>query len=1088
MQTTHKIPGDSAVRYARYLTSTSNRGDYYTGDGEDPSDQEVPSQWHGPEKLLKRLGLSADQTVDRDLNTVMQGFSPRDGTPLRPAGSDSTRVAAVELMYAPPKTVSALWAVSDPYHRAQIEAAHRDAVKSTLERTEREIAMVRRKTNNVVRFEKAKGVLAAEIVHTSSRLSKDQETGGIPDPQLHSHVLLFAAERQDGKLAALESKRIYQAARENGAWYRAQLAHNLKDLGLEIDRRTGKGERYFEIHGVPQDLAERWSSRSEDVDRAAKLFRQRYGRDPRAGELGSITQATRGSKSSANHVDVNKAWRAVGAEHGLTQDRAQDLFHDWGLPAPAVDLRAELLSEVTRERATINAHELHAKAYELSAGVSAPAQADELVKDLIRCGELIELEDGTWTTRELRESEQRTVAIAEQRASKDVALVTPESLEQARMEVERAINGSLTLEQREALQTITGPGGVSVLVGQAGTGKGVVISAASRAWQLEDNAVIGTALAGVRAQDLKHEANLDAAYTIDSLINKVQHGQIKLGPDTMVAVDEAAMVDTPRLEKLVTLTDRANAKILLVGDSAQINSIRAGGVFKELEWKVPTSELTQVQRANHEWERTAWEQIRAGDSAPALAQYQAHERLHIHDTRAQAAEAMVDNWDQVRRSTPDGRAVMLTDASNLERDQMNAMAQEHRAQAGELGAEKVELPGKPYGLATGDELIFTAQYYPPGQQRIENGTSGTVIHTNAREDNVTIKTQEQPPREVDIDTGKFSDLSLSYAVHAHKGQGITAETSGILIGGWQTDKEHAYVTVSRAREETQIYVSREDLGEQGLDTGAMERLAARMANSRAQEASIAKNVAQRQPRAREVFDDDVPIRDQRDAPTPEQAKDRAPDRARPTQPAARPPDILQADPNDIQVDVRQAGDTQVANTPVYNLEGTTGELMVARFGAWRNETEQGFNATVDNGQNREVRASTEPVGERDLETELRERVSQVIQHAQTREQSNTPDASTPDPDRDRSREQPAQLQPAGSQHTPDRQAQLAPAPADRSPEILEPIDERSPELVPIDPAQDRDRAIQEAIEANEQRQRDWQQGIEPDIDNGLGIE
>jgi ATP-dependent exoDNAse (exonuclease V) alpha subunit len=111
---------------------------------------------------------------------------------------------------------------------------------------------------------------------------------------------------------------------------------------------------------------------------------------------------------------------------------------------------------------------------------------------------------------------------------------------------------------------------------------------------------------------------------------------------------------------------------------------------------------------------------------------------------------------------------------------------------------------------------------------------------------VTIRTNEREPREVQVDNDKFSDLSLGYAVHVHKGQGITAETSGILMGGWQTDKERAYVALSRAREQTQIYVSREDLGEQGMDAGAIERLGERMRRSGAQEASIGREVAERE--------------------------------------------------------------------------------------------------------------------------------------------------------------------------------------------------------------------------------------------------
>ena len=64
----------------------------------------------------------------------------------------------------------------------------------------------------------------------------------------------------------------------------------------------------------------------------------------------------------------------------------------------------------------ITKRELRAKAYELSAGVCRPADADRLVDDLARSGELLQLEDGTWTTRHLREQEQATIEIAERRA------------------------------------------------------------------------------------------------------------------------------------------------------------------------------------------------------------------------------------------------------------------------------------------------------------------------------------------------------------------------------------------------------------------------------------------------------------------------------------------------------------------------------------------------------------------------------------------------------------------------------------------------------------------------------------------------
>src|SRR5271170_312812 len=165
MQTTHKIPGSSALRYAKYLLEEAARGDrYYTHDG----DQDAPTQWHGPEELLRSFGIDPSKPVElRHLGPLMQGFHPITRKPLRPAGSNGTRVSGIDLSYGPPKEVSALWATTTPERRAQIEAAHRQAVKSTVERIERDVALVRRKINNQFHFETAKRLLATEVVHTT---------------------------------------------------------------------------------------------------------------------------------------------------------------------------------------------------------------------------------------------------------------------------------------------------------------------------------------------------------------------------------------------------------------------------------------------------------------------------------------------------------------------------------------------------------------------------------------------------------------------------------------------------------------------------------------------------------------------------------------------------------------------------------------------------------------------------------------------------------------------------------------------------------------------------------------------------------
>jgi len=95
-----------------------------------------------------------------------------------------------------------------------------------------------------------------------------------------------------------------------------------------------------------------------------------------------------------------------------------------------------------------------------------------------------------------------------------------------------------------------------------------------------------------------------------------------------------------------------------------------------------------------------------------------------------------------------------------------------------------------------------------------------------------------------VDTRQFNDLRLAYAQHVYKAQGLTADQALVLTGGWQTDRERAYVALSRAREQTNVYAARKDLGHQGLDTDRINRLAHLMSKSNAQQASLTRETAQ----------------------------------------------------------------------------------------------------------------------------------------------------------------------------------------------------------------------------------------------------
>ena len=836
MQSTHKIAGSAAAGFAAYLTTSASRGDYYVGG-------ELEGQggaWLGSPEALGELGLDPTRPVRRaDLVSLMEGRSPRTGDPIRRVGADGSRVAGIDVTFGAPKSVSALWAVSGPYRRAQIEVAHRRAVSSALARIEREVPVVRRRESGTLRQEPARSLVAADFVHTSSRLTRDQERDGVPDPQLHSHVVVLAAQRDDGRFAAVDSRELFRSQRVNGAWYRAELAQELRGLGLALERRTGREGRYFELAGIPDQLVTRWSRRTEVIERVAREFRERYGRAPRSGELAGMSVATRGTKTITAEVDVSAAWRAVGEEHGLERGRAERLF-DSREPEREPDLRTELLRDLVAQRSMVTRAELDARALEISAGVEPAARATERLAELAREGELVELEGGFWTTRELRDLEQRTLATVVERSGETTALASESARAQAIEGAGERVGVSLSDEQRLALETITGPGGVTVLLGEAGTGKGVVLGAARDAWERDGYRVIGTAVAGAAAQRLGSEAGIRETMTADALVHRVEHGKLELDSRAVVVFDEASMADTRRLARVVELTGERDAKLVLAGDGAQLSPIGAGGLFGEIAERAPAARLTEVYRANHDWEREAWGQLRQGEAETALAAYKHHGRLHLAQTRDEASERMVSDWAQTRQDHPGERVVMITDASNHELDRLNQQAQERRAAAGELGQERAQLAGRPYGLATGDEVLFAAQHRVPDERRVENGTRGLVVAVDERSSAVRVRTEEPQPRDVGVNTKEFDGLRLAYAQHVYKAQGLTADRALVLTGGWQTDRESSYVALSRAREQTDIYAAREDLGHDGIDSAAIERLAQRMDASRAQEASVTR--------------------------------------------------------------------------------------------------------------------------------------------------------------------------------------------------------------------------------------------------------
>jgi hypothetical protein len=164
------------------------------------------------------------------------------------------------------------------------------------------------------------------------------------------------------------------------------------------------------------------------------------------------------------------------------------------------------------------------------------------------------------------------------------------------------------------------------------TGKSTTLDTCRLAWELAGHKVIGCALAGVAAEGLRCSSGIESD-TLTRTLLRLEHGKIALTPNHVVVLDEAGMVATKPMAELVRHVEQAGAKLVLVGDAAQLQAIGAGGPFRSIAERVGQCELTQIRRQREPWRRQTVEHFSHGEAREALTAYAAREQLHVTETR-----------------------------------------------------------------------------------------------------------------------------------------------------------------------------------------------------------------------------------------------------------------------------------------------------------------------------------------------------------------------------------------------------------------------------------------------------------------------
>ena len=689
---------------------------YYRLDGE------PPGHWHGSlTKGLDMLGYVKPGQLAR----MFMGCHPLTDFPLAD-NAGTAHKAGWDLTFSAPKSVSVLWGIDNESVSNEITNAHNEAVSYALSYLERNAFKSR---DRQASGHNATAILAAVFQHGTSREE---------DPQLHSHaVIANLGMRADESFCAIDFDSRWKMAA--GAIYRVHLADTLQTKGFKIER-DGKS---FKIVGIDDKLCKVFSKRRQQIeDHLDNLGLS----SSKAASIAALQ--TRKKKQDVDRGSLKDKWREEATIQGVNLDALSNireinhnvqsaanehaLFTVKGTESSLIDVD-NTLKQLTATQSVFTRQQLEAAILTEAQGVMAPSAVEKNIQAIILerltlqapLG-LIQLQtqsndrrsrnDTYFTTHEILRIEQKIIDDAQARISEKQHIASAHrTLKQ---------NPKLSEEQRQALIHITeSAGAVMVVHGLAGTGKSMLMKAAKQAWDGAGLNVKGVALAGKAADSLETGSGIKSQ-TLHSLLAELKSEYVKLTANDVLVIDEAGMIGSRQLKEFLDHVHAANAKVVMIGDSLQLQPIEAGGMFRTIGKTLGHASLTEIRRQEKDEDRKMILDLLANNSSAVIESLSNRGRLNIEPISI-VYNKMIDHWSSTRdRLYPQQDLMLAGIKSDVLR--LNLLAHHHLKANHEICMPiLVSTDQGEREFCAGEKVIFTRNNKA---LNVKNGQSGMLAY------------------------------------------------------------------------------------------------------------------------------------------------------------------------------------------------------------------------------------------------------------------------------------------------------------------------------------------------------------------------
>jgi hypothetical protein len=365
-----------------------------------------------------------------------------------------------------------------------------------------------------------------------------------------------------------------------------------------------------------------------------------------------------------------------------------------------------------------------------------------------------------------------------------------------------------------ALSVLTDGRRVSVINAPAGSGKTWVLAAAGQAWAA---AGLGRVIGITPSQSARNTlaAQVPESYNSAQFLGHLPgqrgaRGPVRLRPGDLVLMDEASMVANPDLADVISQAAASSAKVILAGDTQQLQAVENGGGLSLLADALGSVQLAEPVRFRATWEQATSLRLRDGD-ATVLAEYDQHARIRGGDPE-QMMDAVAADYLAL---TLDGRDTLLMAADHALRRELSRRIRDDLVRLGIVSAEPVARIADGTAASPGDLIVCTrndrtVEAGEPGRTlangdllRIEAVTRAGLIVRRALDADPRTGQRRRTGRQFLY--AHYQNAELGYAVTDHAAQSRTV-TAGLAVITGTEDRQHAYVALSRGTDTNMAYV------------------------------------------------------------------------------------------------------------------------------------------------------------------------------------------------------------------------------------------------------------------------------------------